>query len=148
MFAIINFFTAATDGRFAQTEYHVGASDSGTEGVFVWCSLDTPSNVSGLIKWKTGQPDNLKNDEHCASITGSSGTPPDNMMLSDLQCATIKKNYLCEAWTTKNICCARTRLICVCSLENMMFALRLNAQSWVVSKRLFNWRVTGDSTCL
>jgi hypothetical protein len=74
----------------------VGGSDSGTEGIFVWCTLDAPSNFSQLLKWKTGQPDNLKSEEHCASVTGSSDKPPDNMLLSDLPCASTKKNYMCE----------------------------------------------------
>jgi hypothetical protein len=98
LFLLVNiiFFAAASDGTFARTEYYVGASDNCTEGKFSWDSLDTPTDVSQLLKWKTGEPNNLKNDENCVSVTCSSGKPPINILLSDMPCATSKRNYLCE----------------------------------------------------
>jgi hypothetical protein len=85
----------------------VGASDSGTEGIFVWCSLDTPSNVSQFLKWQNGEPNNFKNDEDCASVSCSSGKPPDNILLNDIPCTAAKKNYLCEVRQIKSLISAR-----------------------------------------
>jgi hypothetical protein len=86
----------ANAGTFARTNYLVGASDRVKEGAFEWCTSDSPANVSSLIKWTTGQPDNLNKAEHCANIAASSGTVPDNILLSDLSCDTKKMKYLCE----------------------------------------------------
>jgi hypothetical protein len=86
----------ANSGSFARTNYLVAASDRVKDGAYEWCTSDVPTNVSSFVKWKPGQPDNYKNAEHCGFITASSGTVPDNILLSDLSCESDKGKYLCE----------------------------------------------------
>lgn len=92
----VNTSIAAITGAFARTSYLVGASDKIKEGAFEWCTSDLPANVSPLLKWKTGQPDNLNNAENCVNIIASSGIVPNNILLSDLSCDTTKMKFLCE----------------------------------------------------
>jgi hypothetical protein len=95
---------AANTGSFARTSYLIGASDKVKEGAFEWCFSDLPANVSPLIKWKNGQPDNLNNAEHCVNIIASSGTVPNNILLSDLSCDTTKMKFLCEVLARAKHC--------------------------------------------
>jgi hypothetical protein len=83
-------------GSFARTNYLVAASDRVKDGTYEWCTSDLPANVASFVKWKPGQPDHQNNLEHCGFITASSGTVPDNILLSDLSCDSDKGKYLCE----------------------------------------------------
>jgi hypothetical protein len=86
----------ANAGSFARTNYLVSASDRVKDGTYEWCTSDLPTNVASFVKWKPGQPDHQNNLEHCGFITASSGTVPDNILLSDLSCDSDKGKYLCE----------------------------------------------------
>jgi hypothetical protein len=106
----------------------VGASDKVKEAAFEWCFSDLPANVSPNLKWKTGQPDNLNNAEHCVNMIASSGTVPNNILLSDLSCDTTKMKYLCEVE-------ARAKRISQVEINKIIFSLETLTSVQLLSAR-------------
>ena len=76
----------ATDQKGFDSWTMLGMTDEAVEGKWVYQSTN---KVVNFFKWIPGKPNNLNNNEHCASVKWDSG------LMEDLPCSR-EQYFICE----------------------------------------------------
>ena len=77
--------------------YWIGLSDIDNEGDWRWTD---GTGIAGYEKWRSGQPNNYENNQHCGAILkGKYYGANYNAEWNDEKCS-LTLDYICEKWTS------------------------------------------------
>ena len=82
-------------GSALRAGYWTSGSDVFIDGAFRWCASPQQANISSLIKFMKGEPNNFGAKEHCLQAQVIADPFPDSFLFNDYSCEIVSK-FICE----------------------------------------------------